>query len=88
MTPESAPSLPASPSPEPSAVQGGAVPVAAVPVAVSGTRVARELPEKRPLPRFALIAALAAAVAVPLLFLVTAVVFMLATNYNFLEWLE
>lgn len=64
------------------------MPVAAVPVALSSQRVARELPEKKPLSRFALLAALAAAVAVPLLFLVTAVVFMLATNYNFLEWLE
>lgn len=87
MSTEPVPS-PASPSPEASTVQSGSAPVAAVPIAVSGTRVPRELPPRRLLSKRALLFGLAVAVAVPLLFLASAVAFLIATNYNILDWME
>ena len=50
--------------------------------------VARTLPPRRPLSRRALALAWLAAIAVPVLFLLTAVAFMIATNFNVLEWME
>ena len=49
---------------------------------------ARTLPPRRPLSRRALALAWLAAVAVPVLFLLTAVAFLIATNFNVLEWME
>lgn len=58
------------------------------PVIPANLTPARTLPPRRPLSRRALLLAWAAAIAVPVLFLLTAVAFMVATNFNLLEWME
>ena len=61
---------------------------AAAPVFPADLPAARTLPPRRPLSRRALLLAWVAAVAVPVLFLLTVVAFMIATNFNVLEWME
>lgn len=62
--------------------------LAAQPVAHADQPAARTLPPRRPLSRRALLLAMAAAIAVPVLFLLTAAAFMIVTNFNLLEWME
>lgn len=61
---------------------------AAAPVIPANLPPARTLPPRRPLSRRALAIAWLAAIAVPVFFLLTVVAFMVATNFNFLEWVE
>lgn len=58
------------------------------PVIPANLAPARTLPPRRPLSRRALLLAWAVAIAVPVLFLLSAVAFMVATNFNLLEWME
>ena len=58
------------------------------PVFPANLTPARTLPPRRPLSRRALLLAWALAIAVPVLFLLSAVAFMVATNFSLLEWME
>ncbi len=62
--------------------------LAAAPVSPADQTPARTLPPRRPLSKRALALAWLAAIAVPVLFLLTVVAFMIATNFNVLEWME